>query len=154
LSSWNKQDAQHKRDFSGRVDYIFMGHGTNDHISSPVVTQAALGWLTAQRSVVNADTKIFITVPFGGFANASIVQAYQMYQEIAKDSFTFLLDLGYEGRRGLSGIGPSWQASDGVHPYVWRGGQLGSLLSALAASTGTTSTCESCKSANAIIPSH
>ena len=53
-SSWNKIDANNPRNFGGQLDYIVMGHGTNDGLNNrpaSAVQAAAYAWLVAQRAI-------------------------------------------------------------------------------------------------------
>ena len=89
-----------------------------------------------------ANNKIFLCVPFGGFgaANApvgALKAAFDAYQQSAKDTKTYFIDLGRDAAIGLKGgawergcvgaygsrAGASIQGCDGIHP---RGGTVGS----------------------------
>jgi len=138
LSSWNKIDSKHARNFTGQLDYIVIGHGTNDGGAPDANVEAsAFGWLVAQRAAVTSATSIIIVVPFGGFKEAALTEVYTTYQQKYNDQQTYFVDLGAPGQEGLTSFvnGGTWQSEDGIHPNVWRDGQLGAML---ALAIGTT----------------
>eukprot|EP01111_Echinosteliopsis_oligospora_P003663 TRINITY_DN15752_c0_g1_i1.p1 TRINITY_DN15752_c0_g1~~TRINITY_DN15752_c0_g1_i1.p1 ORF type:complete len:555 (-),score=163.36 TRINITY_DN15752_c0_g1_i1:61-1494(-) len=133
-SSWNKIYSTVPRDFSGQLDYVICGHGTNDGLGGTppaIVTASVFGWLPALRSEVSEQTKIVLVIPYGGFEAPAIYEAYNTYQAKFNDSSAYLVDLGQQAQQGLTGFTAegSWQSSDGVHPFEWRTGQLASMLS-------------------------
>jgi len=133
ISSWDKIDSSHPRDFSGQLDYIIIGHGTNDGLNgkpADLITASAFGWLVAQRAAVSAQTAIVVVIPFGGFERAVLTSVYATYQQKYNDKQTYLLDLGAPAEEGLTHFtsGGTWQSEDGIHPNVWFDGQLGAML--------------------------
>jgi len=132
LSSWDKIDETHIRNFTGQLDYVIIGHGTNDGlggVSAPLVQASAYGWLVAQRAAVSAETAIIMVVPFGGFERPVLSAVYTAYQAKYADKQTYFLDLGAPAEEGLTHFqGGTWQSADGIHPNVWRDGQLGAML--------------------------
>jgi len=111
-----------------------MGHGTNDGLNgrpTSAIQASAYGWLVAQRAAVTNATSIVIVIPFGGFERDVLTEVYDTYQQKYNDKDTYLLDLGAPGEEGLTHFqsGGTWESGDGIHPLVWRDGQLGAMLS-------------------------
>lgn len=139
-------------------------------------------------------TAIIVVVPFGGFKESALTEAFTTYQQKYNDKQTYLIDLGYSilssypffsfpsfllsfpfhafpfpfllsfsffsflvsvsfscpilyarqynnnmliiiiisepATEGLTKFvnGGTWQSEDGIHPNVWRDGQLGAML--------------------------
>ena len=56
------------------IDYIFVLHATNDGLrggSTAAVAASVQGWLAAVRAAAGPATKLFLTVPFGGFGSVN-----------------------------------------------------------------------------------
>jgi hypothetical protein len=114
VNSWNKHFNSHddsaNRSFEG-VDYIFVGHATNDGLREGAkaiapVTAAVTGWLGAARAASGPKTAIFLCVPFGAFGAAnepkgSLKAGFDAYQAKTPDAMAFFLDLGREAALGL-----------------------------------------------------
>jgi hypothetical protein len=98
-------------------------------------------------AVTNA-TSIVMVIPFGGFERDVLTEVFTAYQQkYTADKNTYLLDLGYNvisifqfhsnilcsapAEEGLTHFqsGGTWESGDGIHPVVWRDGQLGAMLS-------------------------
>jgi len=90
----------------------------------------ALGWLKSIRFTC-PNSYIILVVPFGLFEKSAISNAFQQFNvsgnNPAKNEF---INLGIEGSYGLTEFvnGGTLDSCDGIHPIVWRSGQLGSLL--------------------------
>eukprot|EP00026_Physarum_polycephalum_P013529 Phypoly_transcript_13941.p1 GENE.Phypoly_transcript_13941~~Phypoly_transcript_13941.p1 ORF type:complete len:314 (+),score=63.58 Phypoly_transcript_13941:27-944(+) len=138
LSSWDKIDSKHPRNFTGQLDYIFIGHGTNDNGSPDAAVEAsAFGWLVAQRAAVTSATSIIMVVPFGGFKEFALDEVFTTYQQKYDDKQTYFINLGTPAQEGLTQFVPggTWESEDGIHPNVWRDGQLGAMLALAVGST-------------------
>jgi lysophospholipase L1-like esterase len=129
-SSWSWISSNRKRTFENCPDYIINGHGTNDRRNDQnLVFTNSLGWLKDMRKTC-PTSRIFLTVPFGRFCEATLVNVYQTYQASTPDPLTHLIQMGEQGSPGLQGGGPSLAACDGIHPWAWKSSQLGALLAA------------------------
>ena len=75
VNSWDKHFNVANRSFAN-LDYIFVGHATNDGLRqgskvTAAVTTAVAGWLRAARVKAGPKTAIFLCVPFGSFGAAN-----------------------------------------------------------------------------------
>lgn len=133
ISSWDKIDSTHIRNFTGRqLDYVVIGHGTNDGLTGATdanVQASAYGWLVAMRAAISPSTPIIVVIPFGGFERSVLSEVFSAYQTKYNDKYAYYLDLGTPAEEGLTHFnGGDWQSADGIHPNVWRDGQLGAML--------------------------
>lgn len=75
VNSWDKHFNTANRSFEN-LDYIFVGHATNDGLRqgskvTAAVAEAVTGWLGAARAKAGPKTAIFLCVPFGSFGAAN-----------------------------------------------------------------------------------
>lgn len=165
VNSWDKHyggiNTTARRSFEN-LDYIFVGHATNDGLregskATASVTAAVDGWLGAARAAAGPQTAIFLCVPFGSFGAAnepkgSLRAGFDAYQAKSSDSRAYYIDLGREaaiglecgswergciGAYGSAGGGPTLQGCDGIHPRggthaAARHGELGAQLAVAA----------------------
>jgi hypothetical protein len=160
VNSWNKHYNTANRSFDN-LDYIFVGHATNDGLregskATAAVTAAVTGWLGGARAAAGPKTAIFLCVPFGSFGAAnepkgSLKAGFDAYQAKNEDPHTYFIDLGRDAAIGLecgswergcvgafgSQAGGSMQGCDGIHPRggthaAARHGELGAMLATQA----------------------
>lgn len=115
------------------LDWVWVNLGTNDGrggVPDATITAAVLAWLVDARAVLGSLTKIFVQVPFGGFARTGIAAGVAAYRAAhTSDLGVHIIDLGTEGERGLTTLGTATQESnDGIHPNQLRSAQLGAML--------------------------
>ena len=160
VNSWDKHYNTASRSFEN-LDYIFVGHATNDGLregskATAAVAAAVAGWLAAARAAAGPQTAIFLCVPFGSFGAAnepkgSLKAGFDAYQAKKTDPRAYYIDLGREAaiglecgswERGCTGAygskgEPTMQGCDGIHPRggthaAARHGELGAQLAVAA----------------------
>jgi len=132
LSAWNRLDSKNLRSWTTPPDYIFSGHGTNDRGQPDAnITASALCWLNGVRSIAPLAS-VHLVVPYGGFLKSQLQLAFTQFQAQKADPHAYFIDLGARASLGVTGLGPSAEAVDGLHPRAIRSTQLGAILAAAA----------------------
>lgn len=126
---WNLHSTGRSRLFSPNPDIVTVNHGTNGATTASDVST----WLTNARAAFGASTWIFIVVPPGGAAKTTLQTGVTNYLAASPaDSRVAFVDLSDRvPTSGLTTMGSAtYKAVDGLHPYQWVHGMIGSALTA------------------------
>lgn len=126
---WNLHTTGRSRSFSSVPTIVTVNHGTNGTTTASDVST----WLTNARAAFGASTWIFIVVPPGGAAKTTLQTGVTNYLAASPaDSRVAFVDLSDRvPTSGLTTMGSAtYKAVDGLHPYQWVHGMIGSALTA------------------------
>lgn len=120
-------DSLHSRLVAGKLspvpDDIFINMGENSGPTGDDVPKL----LASLRSAGNAETNIFVLIPFSGRSRSSLTAGFAAYQAAAPlDKKTFLIDLG--NNPFLRAAGPTMFSVDGQHPLASLHALLGAQI--------------------------